>query len=78
MERAKIPATLPDDESLVRVIRERYGDAGWLFIPNTLHLDTMYATPDLAEQLRGIATCEVVGEPATLRFEQGRHTLRFA
>ncbi|MGL4512382.1 MAG: hypothetical protein ACRCT8_04770 [Lacipirellulaceae bacterium] len=77
MERAKIPATLPDDESLVRVIRERYGDDGWMFIPNTLHLDTMYASPDLAERLRGAPACTVEQDPIDLEFELGRHTLAF-
>jgi hypothetical protein len=77
MERAKIPATLPDDESLVRVIRERYGDEGWLFIPNTLHLDKLFATADLAERLRGAPNCEIEPAPVELRFEGGRHTLAF-
>ena len=37
MIRMKIPATLPTDEELVKTIRGRFGDEGWMFIPNTLH-----------------------------------------
>ena len=31
----------------------RYGENGWLFIPNTLHLETLYASEDLARRAGG-------------------------
>jgi hypothetical protein len=77
MARMKIPATLADDEALVGRVRERYGDARWLFIPNTLHLETLYASADLAAELAGNPRCDVAAEAATLTFRDGRHTLVF-
>ncbi|UCG53395.1 MAG: DUF2088 domain-containing protein [Candidatus Latescibacterota bacterium] len=77
MERAKIPATLPNDEELVRRIEERYGGRRWMFIQNTLHLGTVYATQDLREELAAHPLCEVCSEPVELTFENGRHRLEF-
>ena len=37
MERIKIPATFRDDEELFERIAGRYGEKGWIVIPNTLH-----------------------------------------
>ena len=51
MQRMAIPCTLPDDESLIATIRERFGEQGWMFIPNTLHLETIYVSEDLATNL---------------------------
>lgn len=77
MQRAKIPATLADDEELVEKVRCRYGDERWVFIPNTLHLDTLWVSEDLAEEVAAHERCELVGEPVDLAFESGRHTLAF-
>ncbi len=51
MQRMAIPCTLPDDEALIATIRERFGEQGWMFIPNTLHLETIYVSEDLATNL---------------------------
>ncbi|MEN1678393.1 MAG: DUF2088 domain-containing protein [Planctomycetota bacterium] len=77
MQRAKIPATLSDDEALVSAIRSRYGDHRWVFVPNTLHLGTLWATEDLAAEVASVGGCEVVGDPIELGFEEGRHTLNW-
>ncbi|MEO1498811.1 MAG: DUF2088 domain-containing protein [Planctomycetota bacterium] len=77
MTRAKIPATLADDEAVFDKIRERYGDARWVVIPNTLHLDEMYVSEDLADGLATHTRCTVVGEPMDVGFAGGRHTLSF-
>ena len=77
MQRMRIPATLDDDQELVDVVRGRFGDGRWMFIPNTLHLGSLYVTEDLAEELRGHPRCEVADEPVELDFENGRHTLQF-
>lgn len=77
MERAKIPATFADDEELVAAIARRYGSERWLFIPNTLHLDTLYASEDLAEELAAHRLCEVEEATVPLEFDAGRHRLAF-
>ena len=75
MQRGKIPATLADDEEVVDKIRGRYGDARWAFVPNTLHLDTLWVSEDLADEAAANERCELVGEPRELAFDRGRHDL---
>ena len=75
MGRAKIPMTFANDEELVTTIASRYGDRRWLFIPNTLHLDTLYASEDLADELAANPLCTVDSEPIDLAFDDGRHRL---
>jgi hypothetical protein len=77
MDRAKIPATLADDETLVRVIAERYGEQRWMFIPNTLHLETLYVTGDLAAELAVHPGCQVEGTGESVRFRGGVLDLAF-
>ncbi|MEX2091955.1 MAG: hypothetical protein WD971_04715 [Pirellulales bacterium] len=77
MGRAKIPMTFADDEDLVRTIASRYGERRWLFIPNTLHLDTLYASADLAEELAAHPLCSVDAEPIEIEYSTGRHQLSF-
>lgn len=77
MARAKIPATLADDEELVRRLRERYGSRRWMVIPNTLHLDTLYVSEDLRDDVAAHSSCEIEREPVELEFEKGRHQLVF-
>lgn len=77
MERAKIPATLADDEEVITKMEDRYGPDRWVFIPNTLHLDTLWISEDLVEEVAGHELCEVIGEPIELGFNEGRHTLCF-
>jgi hypothetical protein len=75
MRRMAIPCTLSDDEEVVDRIRERYGDSGWMFAPNTLHLETLYCSEDIAEELRTSSRCTVAGPPVPLEFREGRLTL---
>ena len=77
MERAKIPATFQDDEELITTIARRYGTKRWLFIPNTLHLETLYASEDLAEELAANPVCEIEESAVPLEFAAGRHQLAF-
>ena len=77
MGRAKIPVTFQNDEELVEMLTTRYGTHGWLFIPNTLHLETLYASEDLHEALTAIPLCEVDAQPLELTFQNGRHQLAF-
>lgn len=75
--RGKIPLTLDDDETLVRNLQERFGGARWMWIPDTLHLQTLFVTPDLCDELRRHARCRVEAAPVALTFVNGRHQLRF-
>jgi hypothetical protein len=77
MERAKIPATLPDDETLVDKILQRFDDRRWMFIPNTLHLENLYISGDLIDEVRLNPLCEVDPDPVALEFRDGRHELKF-
>jgi hypothetical protein len=77
MERAKIPATLADDATLVEKIRERYGDERWMYIPNTLHLGTLYISPDLADEVAANPRCAVDSRRLETPFDAGRLALEF-
>ncbi len=77
MDRVKIPATFRDDEELFERIAWRYGEKGWLVIPNTLHLGTLYASEDLRDELAANPICEIDPEPLELRFQGGQHQLAF-
>jgi hypothetical protein len=77
MIRAKIPITLADDEELVNTLAGRYGEMRWLIIPNTLHLETLYASADLRDELTAHPLCTVDPEPIEIAFAAGRHQLKF-
>jgi hypothetical protein len=77
MGRVKIPITFDDDEELFTKIAGRFGEQGWLVIPNTLHLGTLYASEDLRPALAANPICSVDPEPIELKFESGRHQLAF-
>jgi hypothetical protein len=78
MRRMAIPCTLANDEEVVARMRERYGDRRWIFIPNTLHLETLYASADLADELRANPRCKVEADPVPLTFSaDGRLMLRY-
>jgi hypothetical protein len=77
MGRAKIPPTFRDDEELFHRLAERYGERGWIVIPNTLHLETLYASLDLGEELAANPICAIDQAPIELTFHDGRHLLKF-
>ncbi len=78
MSRMKIPATLETDEAVIRTIADRYGRSRWMFIPNTLHLGTLYVSEDMREELEKHPACEICGDPIELTFDaDGRHQLDF-
>ena len=77
MQRAKIPATLADDELLISKLRERFGDRRWMFIPNTLHLETLYVSEDLVPEILLNPLCKADPDPVPLGFYDGRHQLKF-
>ena len=77
MLRAKIPATLPDDEVLIEKLATRFGTERWAFIPNTLCLDHLYVSEDLLPEIETHPLCQIEPEPIELRFQNGRHQLSF-
>jgi hypothetical protein len=77
MGRAKIPMTLENDQQLVNMLAGRYGERRWLFIPNTLHLETLYASEDLRDELAAHPLCTVDPVPIELKFSNGRQQLSF-
>lgn len=72
MDRAKIPATLKDDEAVIATIAERFGCQRWMFIPNTLHLEELYVSEDLRDELANHPICRVEPTPTPLTFVDGR------
>ena len=78
MDRAKIPATLADDETLIRTIEERYGSHRWMFIPNTLHLGELYVSEDLVPEIAANPVCRIAENPTILSCQNGRQQLSFA
>lgn len=72
MDRAKIPATLADDQSMVELIEKRYGNQRWMFIPNTLHLEELFVSADLHDELSMHPLCQVANDPSELSFQNGR------
>jgi hypothetical protein len=77
MGRAKIPVTFRDDEELVEMLTGRYGEEGWLWSPNTLHLETLYASESLRDQLAANPNCSIDRQRFELKFKNGRHLLQF-
>lgn len=75
MQRMAIPCTLKDDEELIEKIRERFGNDRWMFIPNTLHLEKIFVSEDLAKELQGHPRCRVSPTPTPLSFSNGRLSL---
>ncbi|MCX6935539.1 MAG: DUF2088 domain-containing protein, partial [Verrucomicrobia bacterium] len=63
MQRMAIPCTLKNDEELVAKIRERYGDRCWMLVPNTLHLEKIFVSEDVANELRTHPKCQVNSLP---------------
>jgi hypothetical protein len=77
MQTVKTPMAFRDDQELFTRLAERFGEDGWVVIPNTLHLETLYASPDLGELLESNPICSVERDPVEVRFAAGRHQLAF-
>lgn len=78
MDRAKIPATVKDDETMIRMIADRFGTGRWMFIPNTLHLAELYVSEDLCAGMSANPVCHVADAPTQLTFQDGCHQLHFS
>jgi len=75
MQRMAIPCTLKDDEELIGKISERFGNSRWILIPNTLHLEKIFVSEDLAKELQGHPRCRISSTPTPLSFSDGQLSL---
>ncbi len=75
--RGKIPLTFETDEELVTSLEGKYGRKRWMFIPNTLRLDSMFVSGDLIAEIGADAGCVVDPVPVDLVFAGGRYNLTF-
>ena len=62
---------------MVETIAGRFGSQRWMFIPNTLHLETLYVTEDLVDELSEHPRCQVEAEPGELTWQNGTMQLSF-
>jgi hypothetical protein len=77
MTRGKIPLTFSTDQELIEKIRERFGDHRWMFIANTLHLDQLYVSEDLRDEISQHPLCSIEPEALELTFKHGVQQLQF-
>ena len=75
MQRMAIPCTLKDDQELIEKIEERFGNKRWMLIPNTLHVERIFVSQDLVQELKKNSRCLVASTPTQLTFTQGRLSL---
>jgi Lactate racemase N-terminal domain len=74
VERAKVPMVLENDqEALQTAVRCNWGvplgQTRFVRIPNTLHLEYLYVSENLVDEVLQNADAEVVGDPEELRFD---------
>ncbi len=69
MARAKIPATLKDDQDVFTTLEARYGSDRWAVIRNTLQLSELFVSHDLLSELEAHPRCTVdpIGIPCDFR-----------
>jgi hypothetical protein len=76
--RAAVPMTLADDEALFeaawRALKpERINEVRLLIVENTLHLEELWLSEVLLEEVEAREDIEAVGEPFPLEFNSGGH-----
>lgn len=74
IERAKIPMTMANDEEAIKAaVRCNWGvppeETRFVRIPNTLHLEYLYVSENLVDEVLANAEAEVVGGPQDPRFD---------
>ena len=74
LERAKIPMVVENDrEALSAAVRCNWGvpsgETRFVRIPNTLHLEHLYVSENLVDEVVRNARAEVVSGPEDLRFD---------
>jgi hypothetical protein len=76
--RAAVPMTLADDKALFEAARqalkpERINEVRLLIVENTLHLEELWLSEVLLEEVEAREDVEAVGEPFPLGFDSGGH-----
>jgi hypothetical protein len=76
--RAAVPMTLADDKALFEAARqalkpERINEVRLLIVENTLHLQELWLSEVLLEEVEAREDVEAVGEPFPLEFDSGGH-----
>jgi len=74
IERAKVPMVLASDEEAIETaVRCNWGvppeQTRFVRIPNTLHLEYLYVSESMVEEVLQGAETEVAGDPEDLRFD---------
>jgi hypothetical protein len=74
IERAKVPMVLASDEEAIETaVRCNWGvppeETRFVRIPNTLHLEYLYVSESMVEEVLANAETEVAGDPEDLRFD---------
>ena len=74
IERAKVPMVLASDEEAIETaVRCNWGvppeETRFVRIPNTLHLEYLYVSESMVEEVLANADTEVTGDPEDLRFD---------
>jgi hypothetical protein len=74
IERAKVPMVLASDEEAIETaVRCNWGvppeETRFVRIPNTLHLEYLYVSESMVEEVLANAETEVAGDPEELRFD---------
>lgn len=77
MARIKMCHIAKDDADAFDWCRDRSGNKRWLVVPNTLHLDSLYASEGLVDELANHPRCTVESETVEPAFEDGRLVLDF-
>jgi hypothetical protein len=82
VERAKVPMVLANDEEAIETaVRCNWGvppgETRFVRIPNTLHLEYLYVSENLVDEVLTNAEAEVVGDPVDLRFDPEGHLETF-
>ncbi len=73
--RGKIPLTFETDAELISSLRNKYGEKRWMFIPNTLRLDSIYVSEDLVDEIHAADNCSIDSTPVELMFKDGKYFL---
>ncbi len=74
IERAKVPMVLASDEEAIETaVRCNWGvppeETRFVRIPNTLHLEYLYVSESMVDEVLANAETEVAGDPEELRFD---------
>jgi hypothetical protein len=82
IERAKVPMVLASDEEAIETaVRCNWGvppeETRFVRIPNTLHLEYLYVSEGMLDEVLANAETEVAGDPEELRFDPKGYLGRF-